>query len=610
MTPLTWPIHWLILVPLVGAAEPDDCGLQGTWGTSQADAELSGPAAYDRAGQSLDAGWDMNEDGLIDLVIGLPGQDSAGNNAGGVAVLLDATVVSGSLDTVGALILGQAASDAAGTSVASGDLDADGVGDVVVGAPGESSGGSESGAVYVVFGPVDRDTWLGDAAKMVGEHAGQHTGTAVAVAPDTDGDGADELLVGAPGALDEGKGPGTVYGVVRPSDEILDLSSADWILEAPDIAVRFGHALDRTGDLDGDGVTDLVVAAVDSEPDRPALDGVAYVFLYDQDALDERGEPVATVALTGLPQTAQLTLRVVPDLDGDDRDELFIGVPPTDDGSDTATVLRAPTDALGPGGLHQVVLGRTVSQTRELVSRGFSLSSADFDGDGLHELLVGAMLAEAPSDRTEVGWILDDPQGEELVPTDQALVTLVTDGAAGGTSWSVAAADLGSDGLAEVALAGSAAEGVGPESGVVHLLRTPPCEDLDQDGYTVDEGDCDDDDPERHPGLAEVCDDERDNDCDGMADLRDPDCEELEGEPEPRDSGEEPGEPIGPDDPEDPLRWARCEARGGGVVVTLALVPWGLFRRTWRSRFSGTLKPHPSRRTDALLPVDGPRLRR
>jgi hypothetical protein len=156
-------------------------------------------------------------------------------------------------------------------------------------------------------------------------------------------------------------------------------------------------------------------------------------------------------------------------------------------------------------------------------------------------------------------------------------VTLVLDALGSGSEWRVAAGDLDDDGLDDVVLGGVTAEGTGPESGRVWVVLAPRCQDIDRDGHTVDDGDCDDG---------------KDNDCDSLTDSSDSDCDEADtGDPTPDtgdsgisggsgDSGDLIEEDLDPLPPaEDDNRWARCEFRGSGVVVTLLLLPWGWFRR-------------------------------
>lgn len=90
------------------------------------------------------------------------------------------------------------------------DFDADGHGDVVVGVPGESAFGSLAGAAYLYYGPVSGSLTLGTATADVafhGDTSGEQAGERLAGVPDVDGDGDDELLIGAPlwGSQDEGR---------------------------------------------------------------------------------------------------------------------------------------------------------------------------------------------------------------------------------------------------------------------------------------------------------------------------------------------------------------------------------------------------------------------
>ena len=107
---------------------------------------------------------------------------------------------------------GASAQDRAGACAGAGDLDADGNDDLVIGAYYEATVGTGAGAAYVLYGPVSGSVALTAAdAVLFGETARDAAGRDVGAAGDVDGDGFDDLFVGATGW---GSGAGAVY-VVR-----------------------------------------------------------------------------------------------------------------------------------------------------------------------------------------------------------------------------------------------------------------------------------------------------------------------------------------------------------------------------------------------------------
>src|SRR6185436_10070932 len=124
---------------------------------------------------------------------------------------------------------GEDAVDLAGYSVSgAGDVDGDGHDDVLVGAPAHYEGGLRNGAAYLVLGPVTGTVDLSLAdAKLVGEEDDDAAGGSVSGAGDVNGDGPDDLLVGAPGPSKLGLYAGAAYLVLGPVTGTVDLSLAD-----------------------------------------------------------------------------------------------------------------------------------------------------------------------------------------------------------------------------------------------------------------------------------------------------------------------------------------------------------------------------------------------
>lgn len=168
---------------------------------------ITGAFDGEQAGATLAALGDVNADGLGDMLVGA---------ADGVYILYGkADTAEMSLADVatgigGFMIVPEAGTDLTGLTVAGGgDLNRDGIADIVIGTPQDAEGGFQAGATYVVWGgsrgPIDLGlVALGaGGAKVVGA-AGSFSGSSVAIAPDMNGDGAAELVIGSPGGDEPG----------------------------------------------------------------------------------------------------------------------------------------------------------------------------------------------------------------------------------------------------------------------------------------------------------------------------------------------------------------------------------------------------------------------
>ena len=166
----------------------------------------------DRLGWSVDFSGDLDGDGLPDLVAGATRNDAGTGNAGAVYVWTG-TPSGDAATTATATILGDASSQELGYSVSSaGDVDGDGVDDLLVGTEKDDSSANNAGGAWLFWGPLAGSLSLDDAAyEILGIDANDDLGIHVTLVPDVDGDGKDELLIGAERADDGGTDSGAAY---------------------------------------------------------------------------------------------------------------------------------------------------------------------------------------------------------------------------------------------------------------------------------------------------------------------------------------------------------------------------------------------------------------
>lgn len=223
------------------------------------------------AGSAVAAAGDVNGDGRDDLLIGAP-LDLAGGSLAGAAYVVFGRAGSASIDLrdVGAgrggfKIVGENGGDFAGNAVASaGDVNGDGRADLLLGAHFNDAGGDRAGAAYVVFGKTSGTAVNLDAVaagrggfKIVGDQALDYAGASVASAGDLNGDGYDDLIIGA-----WGNAPGKAYVVFgKAGGAAVDLAEVSAGVGGFAIIGEqaAGWSVSAAGDVNGDGRADLLV---------------------------------------------------------------------------------------------------------------------------------------------------------------------------------------------------------------------------------------------------------------------------------------------------------------------------------------------------------------
>jgi len=356
-----------------------------------------GEAPGDQAGRTVGTAGDVNGDGQLDLLVGAPSADHSATSAGTIYLVYGPhSAGEHSLADADARIFGQAEGDWLGDAELLGDMNQDGFDDLIVASQYDNSLGDEAGVAYVVLGPLDGDSTLSaDHLRLTGETAGDQAGSTASAAGDVNGDGIPDLLVGARFSDRGGRDSGAVYVMFGPVTSSASLADSDVVLPGygAESLLGAGWSVSAAEDHDGDGLGDFLVGARGDDNNVGPNAGAAWLVLgSDLPDLVDLADASASFQGNEIGALAGTSVTGISDLDADGRPDVAIGASLAQgvDGASAGAAYVFFGQVVGSHSLGDADLIIRGQSTDDMA--GWSVEDAgDVTGRGGGALLMGAL---------------------------------------------------------------------------------------------------------------------------------------------------------------------------------------------------------------------------
>jgi len=406
------------------------------------------------------AAADFDGDGFADLAAGARYANLGTTNQGAVYIFSGPILGTASVEDADTVAYGSDTYAQAGYSIATGDYNGDGRGDLMVGVPYANGAGYYAGEAAILYGPLDESVSLNEAdGLLLGESTYDYAGTWVGDVGDLSGDGIPEVAITA-------SGTDTLYLMEGPLYGTYNLAVADTRLVATQGA---GQAVTHL-DLNNDGHEDIALSTTTDYTTDTYYSGITWIaygpFDADRDLVKDAD---ATITGASSYDAAGYDLEAA-DLDGDGTEELLLGAYGDETGGEYSYY--------GAVFIYQGALSGTLSAPDAdyaIVGEnyydyaGISLSTGDINGDGIADLFLGASGNDYGGYNAGAGYLI---YGGALESLALAAAPAKLHGQAGDSAGSsvFSGADLDGDGLDDMIVGGETASINKGDGGAVYVV--------------------------------------------------------------------------------------------------------------------------------------------
>jgi hypothetical protein len=254
------------------------------------DVILPGGVAGDRYGTSVSCAGDVDGDGYYDVIVGASHSNNGIDKQGRVYLYRGSS--SGMLPDHVWSFSGRQAGEMLGYCVSTaGDVNGDGYADVLVGAPGHDFWESNAGRAMLFLGSASGLSTTPDWIKGINT-ANAFFGSSLATAGDVNGDGYDDVIIGAEYYSNEQPAEGAVFVYLGSPSGLMD--NPAWCMEGNEEGNRFGASVATAGDINGDGYSDVIISETHYSELSATPDGRVFMFLGSPSGLKDSASWQAT----------------------------------------------------------------------------------------------------------------------------------------------------------------------------------------------------------------------------------------------------------------------------------------------------------------------------